>query len=303
MTQTILPNYMRKPATVPTWPPPGWEKQHLLQPGDNWAALRKRYARASDWDIIIFNFHTTSVAEVNWCMAYFLGCTEVTADRKSFKFGPARNLYIPPADWRPGMPVPQSGTPKANESDASKGRRTVIDVLKAADHQPFSFMLQGRKINTGMLRRVAKAIEDGKIGVVIDPLLPAGQAEYDSSENEFRIRSTSAPTREQRGLLIHEGIHAGMDLDTFGVVSVTFSEAAAYMAQVVYVRQRLTFNEILNKLRLYDEDSRVFDVAWPIAGKLLDRKPITSADEFLLLASIRASALYKNKIAADFDGV
>ena len=99
-------------------------------------------------------------------------------------------------------------------------------------------------ISSRELDRVAQAIEMGGITVVHDPRAQE-YAHYDSDTNTITLKSDKMGERYEhtrnskyeRSFVIHECIHAAIDQNKAQATRVLASEAAAYLAQSLYLHQ------------------------------------------------------------------
>ncbi len=93
------------------------------------------------------------------------------------------------------------------------------------------------QVNSSSFRRVADALESGRLTLSTDmSVLPAGAAAlYNSATNTLSTRALRG--RVERGLFLHEAVHASMDLSLGGRGITTIdNEAAAYTTDALYFR-------------------------------------------------------------------
>jgi hypothetical protein len=133
-----------------------------------------------------------------------------------------------------------------NEKEANMtAAEAIIQVLR--DHHAlrirFSFeMVTGgtMTVNNSTFARVAHAIEQGTIIVVVDPRRTPDDAEYDdqplagtTGSGVFKVSPRGHGSRIWKGVVVHESVHASLDLvrSSFSWVD---NEAAAFMASAMY---------------------------------------------------------------------
>lgn len=129
-------------------------------------------------------------------------------------------------------------------------RERVLRVLRgsAADRTRFSFTdSNGRtvRVSGATYRRVAGAIESGRIVLVEDPTLTGGAAVYNPANrtraNGMRVSGTLRVPRirgrVQQGFLIHEATHASFDMTHTNGLPVMDEEASCYIAEALFYRR------------------------------------------------------------------
>ncbi len=89
------------------------------------------------------------------------------------------------------------------------------------------------------IKGVALAIQAGRIRVCAGATVQAGAAaQYSQRVNQIQTPHYGFPTNvEERGLLVHEIVHALIDLNCCRNTTRLSDESAAYMAQVMYLAQ------------------------------------------------------------------
>lgn len=166
-----------------------------------------------------------------------------------------------------------------------------------------NFSFDGLPIRPGLFGVVADCLQTGAMRVVCALSLGSGAAEYESDSDELRVGFTAAPTVSRQALVVHECVHAGLDAVAAGGVTVATSEAAAYIAQMVYQR-------VGRPDRGCPESSNaskqaVWDWAWWLAGEVIASRPLDPADCEAMRSAVRQHPKYRNAAhrTADFDGV
>lgn len=281
------------PRRAAKFPPPLGGKEHKVSTGDSFVSLANRYGRSDPWDIIEFNFRTRDPREVNWYLEYYVGCTKPSPDGKNYSFHASDNpgiIYIPPAGWKP--------------SEDLALRRLVTSALSGHIVNRLNVTNKGYQITGHSLALVANKVIDGEIGVVHDPSVGSGKAEYDSGTDVFHLGFRTATTPSTRGLIVHEAVHAALDLKTANV-TVAESESLAYVAQSFYVREQTADP---SSERLYSDDplkDRVYELAWDMAAKLSKGTPPSSVEWLALDHAVRRHPTYKKSAGnnAGYDGV
>jgi hypothetical protein len=220
--------YRKKPAVVAPFPPVGYVKKQPVTPWDDWWTLRTFLHTEDPWDLIFFNFQTYDPDEVNWYLYEKVGCRGTSLSGRNYRFDsgdPYRALaiYLPQWDFRgPG--------PKQKEA-----QQTVLTILRGAVAANLSFNLGRVRLRPGDLPAVASAIETGKITLIHRPTL-GHMAIYDSQRNRMAIPFASLPPPSSQALVVHEAVHAVMDMRKVTLNSIE-SEIMAYVAQALFLRR------------------------------------------------------------------
>jgi hypothetical protein len=98
------------------------------------------------------------------------------------------------------------------------------------------FHLGGLHVSGPLLKEVGDAIKRGDIGLYEDSSLPA-DAMYEPDEDTLYFKSgdqrgyTSIP---DKSLIVHEAVHALIDINKATSTTILSAEVAAYLAQIVY---------------------------------------------------------------------
>ena len=120
-------------------------------------------------------------------------------------------------------------------------RQQVLNILRGtyASRVRFSFSHSGRTVtvNRTTFERVASAIENGRVNLDITGAMttPGAGAEYNSGTNTLRVPPIHG--RIQEAYLIHESVHASLDLTRSTGLTVPLDEAVCYIAEVIYYRR------------------------------------------------------------------
>jgi hypothetical protein len=103
-----------------------------------------------------------------------------------------------------------------------------------------SFTLDQLRITASGLRLIAAAIRERRIALSDDTSLPADAA-YDIDTNVLQLRSTDAAelgTKSVRGMIVHESVHALIDMGWATKTTALTGEVAGYTAQILYRMNR-----------------------------------------------------------------
>ena len=125
-------------------------------------------------------------------------------------------------------------------------KQNIIDIMKGSRAQSINFSFTG---STGMkitiepahFTTVANAISEDRIKIVEGGVSP-GMAKYssktqgtDAANTLYVPRNSNASSKDFKGLVVHEAVHAIFDLYRSSVPWLD-NEAAAYVAQGYYLR-------------------------------------------------------------------
>ncbi|MBI3281292.1 MAG: hypothetical protein HYZ57_15765 [Acidobacteria bacterium] len=282
------------PGRPVKFPPPGAGKKHKVSTGDNWWNLATKYGRTDAWEIIEFNFRTRDPRQVNWYLEFYVGCKAAAADGLNFRFDSADSpgiIYIPPSSWTP--------------SEDLALRREVAWALSGPVVARLNVTHAGYFIRGTTLAAIANRVLDGEIGVIVDPKLSSGDAEYDSGTDTFHLGFRRASTTTRKGLVVHEAVHAALDMKAASSITVAESESLAYVVQSYYVREH-TINP--ESVRLTSADplkDKVYEIAWDMAAALAGGKQPTAVEWLALDHAVRRHPEYKKTAGnkAGFDGL
>jgi hypothetical protein len=127
------------------------------------------------------------------------------------------------------------------------GKEDVLQVLRDPNLAKINFSLGGLRIDADACRKVAAAIQSGKIGIIQgdDPTWAAYFPEADSIKRGDRteripahslvIQRTQAFDLNDRALIVHECTHAFLDVTCAVATTKLSSEVSGYMAQVLFL--------------------------------------------------------------------
>jgi hypothetical protein len=220
----------KRPAVVAPFPPAEPANPVIVvYPRDNWWTLQSLLQTEDPWDLIYFNFRTYDPDEVNWYLFEKAGCRGTTPDGRNYRFDSGSGtrsitIYRPP-NWDYRAPGP-----KQKEAQAA-----TLAILRGAVAVNMSFSVVSTSLNTGDLPAVANAIETGKITLIHRPTL-GHMALYDSQRNRMAIPFGGMPAVGSQALIVHEAVHAAMDLRKVRLNSIE-SEIMAYVAQALFLRR------------------------------------------------------------------
>lgn len=183
--------------------------------------------------------------------------------------------------------------PKGNE----KLKRLVTNALAGHEVVRLSVNRLGFHLNSHALALVAGAVIDDLIDVRHDTTKPSGEAEYDSHDDVFKFGFDNAATPTRKALIIHEAVHAAMDMQATAGLIKCQSEAIAYVAQCYYMYMHTADPkaERLVATTTGPSDDDVYRLAWRIADKLHDGKRVEELDWHAL----ENSFYYHSEYASD----
>lgn len=227
-------------------------------------------------------------------MESYLGCHFAASDGKNFRFDSSDEpglVYIPPASW--------------TTSEDLRLRYMVASALSRPVAARMNVHYAGRAITGSTLAAVAIRVLEGDIDVFVDSTLGAGEAEYDSGTDVLHLGFATASSKTRKGLIVHEAVHAALDIRAVSGMTIAESESLAYVVQSYYVREQ-TRDPAAH--RLTDPNplkDRVYELAWDMAATLSGRAQPTSIEWPALDHAVRRHPKY-DRIAgniADFDGI
>lgn len=290
-----MANILRSVPPKPVkFPPVAAIRQHRVNTGDNWWSLATKYGRSDPWDIIEFNFRTRNPREVNWYMESYLGCRFAASDGNNFRFDGSDDpglVYIPPSWW--------------TRSEDLELRRMVAFALSGPVLARLNVHYAGRAITGASLAAVANRILDGTIDVFVDSALKSHEAEYDPVTDILHLGFRHANSRTRKGLIVHEAVHAALDMRAATGMIVAESESLAYVVQSYYVREH-TLDPGAERLGNPDlRKDRVYELAWDMAAKLSKGQQPESIEWGALDHAVRRHPTYKRTAGnkALFDGI
>jgi hypothetical protein len=299
-----------EPKPIPDFPPTyGAATPLIVGPTDNWWTLTRKIGRINPWELIQYNFQTTNPDEVNWCMRNILKCTLTTKDCLNYRFGGKEDgtpikIYVPGLDWTSPKPLPPGGVipDRPAEDSTDKLANTFVRfVLRDPRIGFINFGLTGYWIYSGLFDAVRERIEAGGIAVYSKP--STGTAEYDSYINALFVPLENSITA--RALIIHECVHAGLDILKAKKIRVVDDESLAYIAQSIYAIKNKTSNPEIRILGSEDYNmNEVFKHAWDLALRLLAGERPANSDFDPLRQAILSTPKYGHAYNhANYDGV
>lgn len=257
------------------WPPRDYLEKRTVTSADSWWTLQTEYGRADPWDIIVYNFNTTLPAQVNWYLHHKLGCTLMTADRANYRFGfgdpknPTRELPAPPGKSL-DIYIPHPKWKPPNLSDEML-RETVIRTLRSA-YGLKSFWLGDLSLTGADFRAVVEKILSREIDVRYRPGISV-DAGYLADPmggvpgNCFEFRFPLPRSEGEHALIVHEGVHAALDVRKEAGITTEQDEGLAFVAQSLWVLQRqgLDGGPLKTGPGGTAMEDKILDVAWNIA--------------------------------------
>ena len=290
-----MPNILKStPRRLAKFPPPLASKEYKVRSGDNWWNLASKYSRSDPWDIIEFNFRTRDPREVNWYLEFYVGCTSPASDGYNYRFDSADTpgiIYVPPTSWTPSVDLFL--------------RRQVVGALSGPVTARLNVNHAGYLITGHTLAVIANRVIDGEVGVVYDPKVGSGSAEYDSGTDTFHLGFAQATSKTKKGLIVHKAVHAALDLKVASTITIAESESLAYVVQCYYVRAYAadpTIERLTSSNPLKD---KVYEIAWDMAAHLEKGKQPSSVEWLALDHAVRRHPTYKKTAGkkAGFDGI
>ena len=291
------PRILRTP-----WPP----SEHLLQAQtvtgwDDWWSLQSHFKRCDVWDIIYYNFETYNPGEVNWYLREWIGCRDVSADGKNYRFGALpggrpMQIFIPNDDWLPPGPQQAAAT------------QSALDILRDPVASRLAFKAGSVELKISDLAAVATAIDSGKITVIHRPC-KGWMAEYRGGPNQLVIPFARTPPMGMRALMVHEAVHAAMDVAKTPQ-TMQQAEGLAYIAQALYSRRNggnlgaaVVNPPFIQNPRNFLAWTGIFKFAASIAEDIDTGVPVSNVDLAGLGISISSAPTYEHEGAPLNDGV
>jgi len=184
------------------------------------------------------------------------------------------------APWAPlGVCIQPSKDDEAAE--------TVVETLADKAIAKIKFKIDSFAVNPDSYALVASLVRSGRITVKYDASYGTS-AYYNQKTNTLELAFTTATRLPQRGLIVHECTHAAFDALRYSESTVAISEAAAFIAQCLFVRINWP-GKIEPDDRLYDDDEKkdpVYAQAWKIAVMLFEGKAPAPADYTSLIEAV-----------------
>lgn len=157
-------------------------------------------------------------------------------------------------------------------------RALVAEILNEDVVRRMNFGLLDRDgaitVNPARITGLRSAVLSGRIGAIDHPFIGASAiaAAYDFLNNELLIdASLAADNSYDRSAVVHECIHALIDLYKYSGVTKLANEVAAFIGQAIYLR---TSNTSLPRRGRDPQHDHIFDVADDLIVRHgLDRRP------------------------------
>lgn len=310
---------MSKPKKTVTFPPPGPKHAHRVKDGDNWWSLQSQYGFADVWDLIRFNFGTEKPSEVNWCLKHFVGCVKETKDKKNFCFSSKANpgvIYIPAKNVKSGG----GGGGTCDESPLDPAEQARMDSLavrsvNSALTMPaigwLTIPWEGFTLTPADLQKVRTFVANDWIHVRYQHSL-CGRAEYNVDDDTIYLGQGFAPCTnlQQQALVVHECVHAAMDIKNPHGLANVHSEGVAYVAQMMFLRKM----DVSRKNAVQSGGDfwleMILDTAWDIGLAIFDNR-LDLANHLRwtrLVGAIKSHPLYREELGspdapADYNGI
>jgi hypothetical protein len=133
----------------------------------------------------------------------------------------------------------EKDAPKTAQQDKADAQRKIADILRLTLIDKIDFVLvdEGIEITPKKLRQVADAIEKGRIDVVFAATGDKLAAAYSPHSNTMTLRSPQVTESGMgRSDIVHESCHALVDMFRYTKATELSDEAAAYLAQTIFMR-------------------------------------------------------------------
>lgn len=274
---------LREPLIRPVWPPKGYAKRVEVTDEDDWWILAANHGRSDPWDLIVFNFGTRDVDEVNWCLHHVLGCRKRSQNGKNYDFGKPcttkQHVYIPPAGWKP---------PTTDDDAAWERVRSTVN----------SGMVKGLHLSLYAYRLSISGHDFSKVGYLLNTKRITAKldrthrhaAEYLPGSDKIILKSLGHDPID-RSYIVHEAVHASFDYQhSFGVRSYQLDEECfAYVVQMLYLQKFFggTWPTAWNH---EFEAKTTWEAAWKIANAVRGTGTVTKEMTDALTKAYRESA-------------
>lgn len=267
---------MQKPTgPMPPWPRSGTRRSVRVGGADTWGTMATGWAVGDVWDLISWNFGTTTKEEptpreVNWYMHHFIGCWRATADGKNFRFIDADPgfIQIPPLGWSrkvPGLPF---------HTMVALTISKIVPNYPVLSFAPFS-------VEPRDLFHVRQALHDGLLSAKVEPGLSAS-AKYDLADNIFLFRNSSTTSFESRLNIVHEATHAVLDRKFAGFDMRRWqNEFIAYTAEALWTwnTDPAAAKALLDKPDISDSVKAAIVLGHYLRGGVSTRKVVRDFDK------------------------
>lgn len=251
------------------------------------------------WDLICYNFQCRNPAEINWCLNHFLGCTK-SVDGKNYSFDrhdPRPILYIPPRGWRAFTPSDE------------QVHNAVLTTLNEPEIDMIRFTLGPLKVT----RKLFSAVEDAvrarsiwAIDMASGPPAPEGvRALYSPVLDFFWIRNPASFDAAKRAVVVHEAIHAGMDIGKHGG-NLLLHEAVAHVGEAMRMALSMPDPRAVDLASIPAAHMRA---AMRLALRVINHNmtrtttlaiPLIDADYLALREALRAVPIYGSRAGEDY---
>ncbi|MGX9964350.1 hypothetical protein ACVFYP_13550 [Roseomonas sp. F4] len=213
-----------------------WAAGHRM----GFADIARIYGIADVWDLILYNFQLRNPSEVNWALNHFLGCT------KSLD---GINYCLDRHDRNPAIAIPPLGWHGLTPYD-DRVRDRVLDTLADPVMAMIRFRMGPLKVTPQMFDKVASAVRSHSIMcIAMGSQAPENvRALYSQPFNFFWIRDPGSFDLGKCAVVVHESLHAGMDI-TKQAGNLLLHEAAAHTAEAMRIAL------VLDDPRTIDVDS------------------------------------------------
>ncbi|WP_207395358.1 hypothetical protein [Bremerella alba] len=225
----------------------------------DWWILAANHRRTDPWDLIVFNFGTRNVDEVNWCLHHVLGCRRRSENGKNYSFGKPctgkQYIYIPPTGW----------TPPTTEDDVAWERvRSTINssMVKSLHLSLYAYRLS---ISGHDFSKVGYLLNTKRITARLDRTHPHA-AEYVSGSDEIILQSLGNDPLD-RSTIVHEAVHASFDYQhSFGVRTYKLDEECfAYVVQMLYLQK--FYGQVWPSAWSHEFEAKAtWEAAWKVAN-------------------------------------
>ncbi|MBL8214458.1 MAG: hypothetical protein JNK87_27295, partial [Bryobacterales bacterium] len=180
-----------------------------------------------------------------------------------------------------------------------------VNILRGQAASWINFSYRGTTVKAGDFTAVATALEKNKIYMDIDNYKYRNGAEYWPANTTingckvtgrfvFGMGSSDLSRVESKALLIHEAVHAALDMRSQSSITVLRSECVAYIAQQLWHKAVTT--------EWLPDAGHKFKHAATCAGYFWDAKQPAEGDMLMLEAAIMGDKEYGWKVAWEKTG-
>lgn len=230
-----MPIQKRRPLKPISFPPtaPMPRGQYQYASNGSWTLNRReklgeisaRYGFPDPWDVILYNFQVRNPAEVNWALNYYQGCTK-TLDNTNYCLDPSDRypvFFIPPVGFKAFKPADETA------------RSLILDTLNRSDVMNLQFRLADLPVDGTLFEAVKSRVWVRTILALSTTAaeMPTVRALYNPVLNYIQVRDPAVVDAGKRATIVHECVHAGMDVRRLGG-DVLRHEAAAHVAEALF---------------------------------------------------------------------